>query len=235
VNEIRARASERQALLGAAPLFSGISAGSLQTLAHNSRLLNLRKGEYLFFKTDPADAAFLVRSGWIVINLSNADGRELVIHEMRAGDLFGEQALVGGECRSAGAFAREASEVLEIGRTAFIHTLEAEPIFARRLLEVTVGRLIAANERESALAFHDAPARIAHVLLAQHGVDQRTADRGYITLSQDELAQRTGVARQTVARILGKWREQGWLLTGRGRIMILQLRELQSVENDSAL
>jgi CRP-like cAMP-binding protein len=53
---------------------------------------------------------------------------------------------------------------------------------------------------------------------------------GYVTISQDELAQRTGLIRQTVAKVLGKWRRAGWLITGRGRILIVDKKALRELE-----
>jgi CRP-like cAMP-binding protein len=98
------------------------------------------------------------------------------------------------------------------------------------MLNVATNRLFKAHLRESALAFLDAPARIARTLLEMDELDRNGEDKGYITLSQEELAQRTGLARQTVAHSLGQWRRHGWLLTGRGRIMILNRAALKRIE-----
>ena len=51
--------------------------------------------------------------------------------------------------------------------------------------------------------------------------------------SQEEVAQRTGLTRQTVARFLGEWRRNGWLLTGRGQIELLDRAALLGVEEQS--
>jgi CRP-like cAMP-binding protein len=50
-----------------------------------------------------------------------------------------------------------------------------------------------------------------------------------VTISQAELAQRTGMTRQTVAKALGKWRRAGWLITGRGRIVVLDHSKLDKL------
>jgi CRP-like cAMP-binding protein len=62
-------------------------------------------------------------------------------------------------------------------------------------------------------------------------LEQQEKDAGYITISQDELAHRTGLIRQTVAKTLGKWRRQGLLLTGRGRIVLLDYKTLKELES----
>ena len=76
-------------------------------------------------------------------------------------------------------------------------------------------------------AFLDAQARLARLLLE---LEKQEQEKGYITISQDELARRTGLIRQTVAKALGKWRRAGWLITGRGRILILNRKALEELE-----
>ncbi len=97
----------------------------------------------------------------------------------------------------------------------------------RGLLEETANRLYQSTAREAALAFLDAPARLARTLTL---LDRQYQEPGYITISQEALARRTGLTRQTVAKILGRWRRAGWLLTGRGRIVLLDLKALAEAE-----
>ena len=85
------------------------------------------------------------------------------------------------------------------------------------------------SKREGALAFMDAQARLARLLLE---LEEQEQDKGYVTISQDELAHRTGLIRQTVAKALGEWRRAGWLITGRGRILILNRKALEGLESN---
>jgi CRP/FNR family cyclic AMP-dependent transcriptional regulator len=206
------------------PLFEGISQASLGALARTSRFKTVPKGTFLFFQVDNADAVYVVRRGAIAIQLESPDGRELIINEMSRGDCLGELAILTGQPRSTSAEAILDSEVLCIPRGVFLAILEKELPFVRRLLEITAGRLQDSSEREEALAFHDAEQRLAGLLLA---VDAATREKGYVSLSHEELARRAGLSRQTVSTILGRWRRRGWLLTGRGHIVLLNHRELK--------
>lgn len=212
--------------LSSLPLFEGTSPIALAALAQASRLKRAAKGSYLFFQSDPAHGVFLVRRGAVAIQLENLDGRELVINEMSPGDCFGELGILTGQPRSTSAEAIVDSEVVFIPRAAFEAMLAQEPALALRLLEITARRLQNSSKREEALAFHDAQQRLARVLLQ---LDASASEKGYLTLSQEELAQRTGLARQTVAAVLGRWRRRGWLLTGRGNIVLLNRGELNSI------
>ncbi|MCL4559008.1 MAG: Crp/Fnr family transcriptional regulator [Chloroflexi bacterium] len=200
------------------PLFRDLDERVIRRLAYAGWLKRVPKGEVIFLQSDPPDSAYIVRSGSVAIVLTSTEGRELVINEMRSGDCFGEMGVITGRAHSADAIAREASEILVIPRQALLDALEQEPTFTRRLLETTAARLNLSSERESALAFLDAQARLARVLLQ---LDRESSANGYVTISQEELAGRSSLTRQTVAKTLGRWRRAGWLLTGRGKIVLL--------------
>jgi len=215
--------------LGDIPLFSKLGEASALSLAREARFKHVEKGEILFFQSDPSEAAYIVRAGNISIILNSPDGREMVINEMHSGDLFGELGILTKMPRSTSAIARTKSELLILPRQAFLNTIEKEPQLALRMLEITANRLQVSGKRESALAFMDAQARLARLLLE---LEAQEKDKGYVTISQEELAHHTGLIRQTVAKALGKWRRVGWLITGRGRILILNRKALEELESN---
>lgn len=211
------------------PVFSKLNESSCLLLARESRFKHVDKGEILFFQYDPSESAYIVRSGGISIILNSSDGREMVINEMHNGDLFGELGILTHRSRSTSAIARSKGEVLVIPGQAFLQVVGSEPQFALRMLEMTASRLQMSGKRESALAFLDAQARLARLLLQ---LEEQEQDKGYVTISQDELAHHTGLIRQTVAKALGKWRRSGWLITGRGHILILNRKALEELESN---
>jgi CRP-like cAMP-binding protein len=212
------------------PLFQGLNEPSLNSLAQVGRIRRLPKGKILFDQASPADHAYVVRSGCIDLVLGTPDGRELVINSMRPGDIFGELGVLTGESRSTGAVAREPSEIVSIPRIEFLAELDKEPRLMRRMLETTSRRLRVSSERESALAFMDAPSRLARILLQLSDQERQNAD--LLTISQEELAQHVGATRQTVAGILGRWRRRGWIITGRGKIMLVDRSALRRRAED---
>ena len=222
-------ASDTLEFLGKNPLLSELSEASLNTLARECIFRHIEKGEIIFFQSDNSDKAYIVRSGDISIILNSSDGREMVINEMHSGDLFGELGILTKKSRSTSAIARTDSELLVIPSRVLLKIIEKEPLLAIRILEITADRLQMSGKRESALAFLDAQARLARLLLE---LEEQEQDKGYVTISQEELAHHTGLIRQTVAKVLGKWRRAGWLITGRGRILILNRKELEQLEEN---
>jgi CRP/FNR family cyclic AMP-dependent transcriptional regulator len=218
--------AERVRLLQKAPLYAGLDSAVLEGLARASALERLDEGEYLFVQGDPSERLYVVCQGAIAIVLSSADGRELVINEMRPGDSVGELSVLTRRPRSASAVAQTESQLLAISGPAFWEALVAASELARRLLVLTAERLQDSSEREAVLAFMDAEARVARLLLYLDRLSERS---GYITISQADLARWAGLTRQTVATILGRWRRRGWLVTGRGRIVLFDYAGLGQV------
>ena len=211
------------------PLFSHSDEKAIEVLARSSRFQHMKNGSILFFQADPSESAYIVRSGEISIVLSSPDGRDMVINNMRRGDIFGELGILTARPRSTSAIARADTDLLVIPGEVFLRIVDEEPPLARRILKITAERLQRSGEREGALAFLDAQARLARLLLE---LEKEEKAKGYVTISQDELAHRTGLIRQTVAKALGKWRRAGWLITGRGRILLLNRKALEELESN---
>lgn len=209
-------------------LFARIGDAQLDSVIKVSHTRQIPRGGVVFFQEDPADVFYIISSGSITVLLSDVDGRELIINEMHAGEYFGELGLITGKQRSATAIAHEKSELVIIPKEIFLSLLDKEPPMARHLLDVLAERLYRSNQRESALAFLDAPGRLARILLQ---LEKEAVFPGYITISQEELASHTGLTRQTVAKNLGRWRRAGWLITGRGKIVLLNVAALKQIEH----
>jgi CRP/FNR family cyclic AMP-dependent transcriptional regulator len=212
------------------PLFKGVSEKGLSRLEQNCYLKPVYKDQYIFFQDDPGEAAYIVRKGTIAILLTTPDGRELIINEMHKGDLFGDIGSLLGQPRTASAFAQEDSVVVALSQPVFLSILDQEPKFLRNILEMVAQRLRVSSEHESALAFLNAPARLARILLQLSEQQKRTA--GLVVVSQEELGRRLGVTRQTIAKALGRWRRAGWIITGRGKIMLLDKQILRRLAEE---
>jgi CRP-like cAMP-binding protein len=212
-------------------VFSGLSDGALNAIANSSHIKRIPKGYVLFSQAEIADAVYVVHSGCIALLLSTSDGQELVINEMHKGDCFGELSLLTDESRSTGALARDDTYVIRIPRDEFLKALATESEFMRQILNTTAQRLRVSSERESALAFLDAPTRLARVVLM---LDKEGGSKGIIRISQEDLGRRVGLTRQTVAKILGHWRRSGTIRTGHRKIELLKPVAIQekAVGND---
>ncbi|MGA8990015.1 MAG: cyclic nucleotide-binding domain-containing protein, partial [Rhodoplanes sp.] len=103
-------------ILGMNPLFAGLGAEAIGSLARLCQTRRLPAGQTLFVKGDPGDALYGVRRGQIRIETGTTAGERLTIEVFGAGDLFGEIAVLDGRPRTADAVAQEDAELFVLPR-----------------------------------------------------------------------------------------------------------------------
>ena len=104
--------------------------------------------------------------------------------------------------------------------------LQERPATTQRLLRLMSERLRAANAKIKILGFLDVGGRLASSLLQ---LDQPPGQRATIAIRHDELAAMIGSSRQTVSTILGEWRDEGYIITGRGKITVVDRTALEDL------
>jgi CRP-like cAMP-binding protein len=117
---------------------------ALQLIAFSSEKRKLHAGETLFSAGDPADGAYLVLEGELVLSRAGAERRAF------AGALIGEQAMLVETQRPSDARAVDESQVLAITRATFRRVLTEFPQSAAALRKTAMartGRLIGELER----------------------------------------------------------------------------------------
>ena len=108
----------------------------------DSSLVRKKRGANVFKTGDKGRFMFVVIEGVVEIK---SNGRLLAT--VRAGDIFGEMALIHPESRrTADAVAREDSELMPVHQQRLLKIIEREPRVAIELLRVFVSRLTAANQ-----------------------------------------------------------------------------------------
>ncbi len=180
-------------------------------LAHETSHLHVCTGEWLFREGEPADRAFLIRSGRLEVVIERPS--EVVIRQLKRGAVVGELALLSHGVRTASVRAVRDSEVTELGRERFECLIREHPEFALGLIQV-MGAQIAANRapegrrrRPHTFAIvaldRGAPAEEVGaelaVGLARHGsVAQLRPDAGYPESDFPELLERAEAANDRV-------------------------------------
>jgi CRP-like cAMP-binding protein len=96
----------------------------------------LLDGKAVFSKGDPAECAYIVKSGSIEIR-----GADCAIETIGPGELFGTAALIEDRTRSCSAVAIGESEVIPIPHSLFHSLLRDDPDFALTIIRLVVRRL----------------------------------------------------------------------------------------------
>jgi CRP/FNR family transcriptional regulator/CRP/FNR family cyclic AMP-dependent transcriptional regulator len=177
---------------------------------------------------------YVVKTGLVAIVVtSEADGGQTVA-QFGPGQVFGEFSLLDGLPRSAGAVARERSELLILTRPEFFMFLEQHPTVAINLLILISRRLRFAMQRTEPEGDTSVPlsARLARILsdLADRYGDRENGDvQLSIHLTQGEVAGIMGCTRTEAEAAIEVLTQQG-LLDVRGlQVTIHDLEKLRAL------
>ena len=141
-------------LLAEIRFFELLDADDRRALAEVIDRLDLDEGRVLFEAGEPGDELYVVREGEIELFVRDTVGQRITLHAARAGDIFGELALLDDEPRSATAVAVAPTSLLVLDRgdlsllfqrqpdaaLAMLASLSAMTRKADRLLQTRVSR-----------------------------------------------------------------------------------------------
>lgn len=125
------------------------SAEQLEHIAETAPHIQYRAGQEIFCIGDPSGAMYLILHGKVNIYRYDEDGAEVLLASLKAGQVFGELALLSGEPRMATVTTITPCEFLVIDRTMLVKTIASAPpdaIF--KLFAVLSNQIRSINERE---------------------------------------------------------------------------------------
>jgi CRP/FNR family cyclic AMP-dependent transcriptional regulator len=128
------------------PLFESLTEREANTLCDLLQPLDCYPQHVLFRAGDAGDSMYLIESGKICISMKAADGHELTIAELGAGDFFGEMAMLDGKPRSARATALEPSKLATLSREHFLSFVQGNAQVATEMLSALAHRLRRTDE-----------------------------------------------------------------------------------------
>lgn len=185
--------------------------------------LTFAPGEALYLSGDRAVALFRVTDGIGRIVRLTPDGGVVTIRHVLQGDVFGEEAIVGGR-RHAMAEAMTALSVDAID-PAFLHGGDLQVVAESFVLQV---------QRLMDFGYHlqsgDLRQRVARYLvwladtpLASRGADGRTS----VGVTHEIIAEGTGSTRESVSKIVAELRTAGLIASGYRAIELVDFEGLQ--------
>jgi CRP-like cAMP-binding protein len=220
--------SQRQ-VLRRSSLFARLGDGEVDMILAHAIVARHPAGELIFAKGDPGNSMMAVLDGRIMITAPSQDGRQVVLTVMRAGEVFGEIALLDGKERTADATAMTECELLIVPRRSLLALLERRPDLCIDLLIVLCERLRRTNEQVEDLAFLDLEARIAKVLMRlaeENGKGQSGTAPVGVKISQRALGELVGGSRESVNKHLQDWKRSGIIAIEKGSIVIRDIEAL---------
>ena len=213
-------------------LFGVMNATSIKRLAELAEWRTLAAGTTICRKGDPGTHLFVVHSGQVKFGSGTAYEREVTLSLLGPGTVFGELAVADGGLRTADAFAVGPVELLALARRDLIPFFMSEPGVMLQMMTILAARARWISESYEDTVFLPLPKRLAKrlLLLSQlFGFDTKEGRKLAVSLPHSELASHMHVTRESINRLIQKWRRDGLIEERRGIVVIKDMQKLEAL------
>ncbi len=216
-------------LLQGTSLFSGLPEHSFQTIANNSRLLELKAGEELFEQGQPVTDFFFISEGQVKLTRLSSEGDEKVIEIVNSGESFAEAAVFGQfPGYPVNCFAIQKSTVFKICAKSYINELRSsvDSCFA---VMTRISHLNHRLLREiDSLTLHNAMHRLAVYLLKGIEDEEGSVEVNLIA-PKHVIASRLSVKPETLSRTFKRLVGRGFITMEEKVIIIKDIKSFRKL------
>ncbi|MBE9159608.1 Crp/Fnr family transcriptional regulator [Nodosilinea sp. LEGE 06152] len=184
--------------------------------------------QVILLENDWGSSVYFILEGWVKIRTYNLDGKEVTLNILGRGELFGEMAPLEEVPRSTDVITLVPTVIGSMPASDFVKLLNTQPLAGIRLSQLMARRLRQVNRRLR-LRESDSTSRVADIILfLADGQGQRSASGVEIpNLPHRELSSLSGLARETVTRVLSKLEKKGLIVREKDLMSIPDLNALE--------
>lgn len=191
-----------------------------------------QRGTTLFTEDTPSEGVFVICSGQVKLSSTSRDGRTLILKIAMPGDVLGLGAVISGSKYEVTAETIEPTQVNRIRREDFLAFLDRHgqgSLHAARVLSEEYKSAFF-DARRLALS-GSAAGRLAGVLLGwgRAASCQGGEMRFTMALTHEELGNLAGISRETVTRLLGRFRKEKLIQVNGSSVLLLAPDKLDAL------
>ncbi|MDP2824080.1 MAG: Crp/Fnr family transcriptional regulator [Sulfuritalea sp.] len=219
-------------ILSRLPLFQELAPEQIASLETACRERRLAKGEMLFQKGDLPRGFFVVVFGQIKLAFPSSQGNEKVMQIVGPRQSFGEALMFLNRPCPVFAEGLVDSLLLQIGGAPVFELLEADPLFARRMLAGLSMRLHSLVQDVETYSLRSSAQRVVGYLLQQcpqEGACEGTFDISLPT-SKQVIASRLNLTPETLSRIFHDLSSNGLISVSGKQITINDVKRLREFD-----
>ncbi len=187
--------------------------------------------QMILLENDWGSSVYFVLSGWLKIRTYNADGKEVTLNIIGQGEIVGEMAALEHSPRSTDVLSLTAVTIANIPAADFVRLLKSEPLAGIKLAQL-MGRRLRQLNRRLRLRESSSSSRVADTLLflaEGQGVDINSDKGAEIpNFPHRELSSMSGLARETVTRVLTKLERDGLIIRSSDKMTIPDISALEA-------
>lgn len=194
------------------------------------------KTELIFGPYDAEERVFVVREGEVEIYQLSPEGKKVIIDILVPGNIFGNSYFGSGYDVDINDFAMARSGVILciFKKSEFMNIMEKMPQLALNLIGEISRKLNEADSRIRDLALSDATNRLIGELMRfgkKAGKEMGNKIILGTRLTHEELAELTGVTRETVTRVLKKLRQDKIVDINSSRHFVIDKHKVEKALN----
>ncbi len=211
-------------------LFSSLSDEELLHVSSSIMLKEFKKNEVILYEQDTNEFMYIILFGKVRVIQTTEDGKEIILATHKSNELFGEISLIDGKTSPATVLATETSLIAIISKKDFYSLLIHQSKVLEKMLQILCSRLRESWKRIEILNFKDASQRIKMLfLLLSHDNGQKTPEGVVlnIKLTHQNMADMVGLTRETVTRVIDKFRRDGEIKVLKDKCILLRQDFLQ--------
>jgi len=186
--------------------------------------------QVILLENDWGSSVYFILDGWVKIRTYNLDGKEVTLNILGKGELFGEMAPLDEVPRSTDVITLVPTVIGNLPAQDFVTLIQSEPLAGIRLSQLMARRLRQVNRRLR-LRESDSTSRVTDILLfLADGQGIRGSTGIEIpNLPHRELSSLSGLARETVTRVLNKLEKKGLVQRDRETMCIPDVEALEKL------
>ncbi|WP_162875487.1 Crp/Fnr family transcriptional regulator [Sphingomonas crusticola] len=203
------------------PLFAGLAPDEADAVQRRASVRKFAAGQSLFEQGAAARELFVITKGRIKVWRASEEGMSLTLTLLGRGAPLGTLGAASDARNHATATALTPVEALAWPIEILRELMDANPVLAANVLRTVANYAEQLIERLEEVASVPVEQRLARTLLrmAQRAYGTE-ADGCELPLSRQDLAELTSATLPTVSRIMSRWRAEGLIAGGRGRVVL---------------
>jgi CRP/FNR family cyclic AMP-dependent transcriptional regulator len=193
-------------------LFFSLTDEELHKISHKIIIKHFKKNEIILYEEDTSQYMYMILKGKVKVFQTTKDGKEIFLALHKSGEFFGEMSLIDGKTSPATVMATEDSNVAIISKKDFYVSVGTQKKVLGNLLLILCSRLRESWETIQLLNLKNASDRIKILLFTLSNKYGEKTSKGItlnIRLTHQEIADMTGMTRETVTRVLDRWLRDG--------------------------
>jgi CRP/FNR family transcriptional regulator len=213
------------------PLFKSLSSSELEAIKSCLREKTFQKGDSLFMEGECCERVFIVRSGRVKLYRTASSGREQTLETLEVGDTCAcNPGSLKWDCQTS-AEALAPSTVWFLNRNDYVRMVQTNSKLSHALNQLFAERLAKYSSLIEEVSLKDVKKRLVKFLLdmLQEHQSKSTGEMLFLPFTREEIAQRLGTVRETVARYLSQLESSGLIQIKPKQIVIKDKKGLEKL------